>query len=198
MSSRSPRTETRTAPPIQAANRGVRRKPPETRKAMSVPRTIAGPPSSAVGLLCHRSSLGAATRRRRCASDRQTGVSARATAKAMATAMKGRDASDGNTVVLGDPVDDLRQRRASFEADQPRRFADVGDTARHVFEPRLVGLVVGDQHDLRGASEPLLDELGEVSNRDFLPRAEVEDLPIGTVRLNQSNEGRDDVADVAE
>src|SRR5690349_18556227 len=49
----------------------------------SVAAAMATPPNSAVGLLCHRSSLGRATNPLRCASARQTGVSASETTHAM-------------------------------------------------------------------------------------------------------------------
>lgn len=50
--------------------------------------------------------------------------------------------------VVDNSGDDVVECDARFVADRSLDFADVGYPTRHVFEARLVRLIVGDQHNL--------------------------------------------------
>src|SRR5450759_689874 len=187
-----------TAPTSQARMRAL---PPVPKKSRNVPIaaiTIAGPPISAVGFLCQRSAFGFATRLASRARRRATGVRMTATRTLTVKVRRIRTGSDGDTVVFGHQVDDLRKARARLESHERADLADVGDPSRHVLEPGLVGLIVGDEDDLRLALEPLLDELGEAHDGNLLLRADVEDLAVGLLARNERGDRADDVAHVAE
>ncbi len=63
----------------------------------------------------------------------------------------------------GHAVDDFGEGDARAEASESFEFVDAGDAAHHVFEPRLVGFVVGNEFDGGRAVGALLHELREAS-----------------------------------
>src|ERR1035437_621839 len=183
-----------TAPTSHARMRAL---PPVPKKSRNVPIaaiTIAGPPISAVGFLCQRSAFGFATRLASRARRRATGVRMAAARTLTAKVRRIRTGSDGDTVVFGHQVDDLREPSPRLEPNEGADFSNVGDPARHVLESRLVGLIVRDKTDPRAALEPLLHQLGEAQDRNLLLRADVEDPTIRLLALDELGDRADDVA----
>src|SRR5262252_918704 len=168
------------------------------RKAPREAMTIAGPPSSAVGLRCHRSSLGGATNRSPLAMRRAKGVSATDRTALKAKARKIRRVSGCDTVVIGDTIDRLDQPGPRLEAQERPDLGNVGDAARHVLEAGVVGLVVGHENDVGIALQLLLDQLRQIENRDLVLRSDVEDLAVRGRGGDEPLERPDHVADVAE
>src|SRR5882672_4610074 len=64
-------------------------------------------------------------------------------------------------------IQDLVQVHLGLVADQGADLAQVRDAPRHVLEPGLVGLVVGDGQDLARGLRALLDALGEGTDGDL-------------------------------
>src|SRR4029453_12218047 len=58
--------------------------------------------------------------------------------------------------VLDDPVQDLVEVDPRLVAGEGAQLLQVGHAPRHVLEALLVGLVVGDVHDLAAAAGALL------------------------------------------
>ncbi len=54
---------------------------------------------------------------------------------------------------------------AGTKSGQPLQFIETRNAPEHVFKARLIGLVVGNKLDRRGASGPLLHQLSETLNR---------------------------------
>src|SRR3954449_12715941 len=97
------------------------------------------------------------------------------------------DASEGFIELNGGLVAD--------EGPDPR---DVRNPPRHVFEPRLVRLVVRDGHDFRLAAGQFLDLRGQLTNRDLVAVADIEDLADGARFVNQGYHSAHHVPDVGE
>src|SRR5215831_1333486 len=172
--------------------------PLETKKAPRDAITIAGPPSSAVGLRCHRSSFGGATNRSPLATRRAKGVSATDRTALRAKARKIRRASGRDTVVIGDTIDRLDQPCTRFKSQEGPNLGDVGDAARHVLEAGVVGLIVRHESDVGIALQFLLDQLRQIENRDLFLRSDVENLAVSVVDTDQTLQRPDDVAHVSE
>src|SRR5262245_10893604 len=82
-------------------------------------------------------------------------------------AINRRESARG-ALVLDHAVDDLIDRQGGPVADEGPDLGQVGDAAAHVFEPGLVGLVVGDVLDGGGGVGAVAHEPGEVFDRDFV------------------------------
>src|SRR4029077_10893567 len=98
----------------------------------------------------------------------------------------------------GYAIDDFGEGRARAEAGEGFEFIDAGDPAHHVFEAGLVSFVVGDEFDGGVAARTLLYELRKFFDGNFFVVADVHNFADGMLRVNQTNERFDGVADIAE
>src|SRR4029077_5559937 len=98
----------------------------------------------------------------------------------------------------GYAIDDFGEGRARAEAGEGFEFIDAGDPAHHVFEAGLVSFVVGDEFDGGVAARTLLYELRKFFDGNFFGVADVHNFADGMLRVNQTNERFDGVADIAE
>src|SRR5208282_3764111 len=100
--------------------------------------------------------------------------------------------------ISGNPVDNLREADLRAETGKGMELIDARHAAHHVFKAGLVGLVVGDELDGRGATGALVDDFGEVFDGDFLGVSDVHDFPDGLLQRNKAEESLDGVAHIAE
>jgi len=92
----------------------------------------------------------------------------------------------------------LVERTRGFPARQLAQARRVGHAALHVLESRPVRLGVWDEAHLGAAFGHAPDPLGQLEDRDLLGAADVEEAA-GRVRaLEEDEQRRDDVFDVAE
>src|SRR5476649_657119 len=106
------------------------------------------------------------------------------------------------TSLAPEVVDDLGQDVVEIESrlvlDQRLDARQVGHPARHVLEPRLVGLVVRDVLDGGLRAGQLANALGERLDGDLLHVPDVDHLADGLGLLHELDQRADDVGDVRE
>src|SRR5690242_8615364 len=90
--------------------------------------------------------------------------------------------------ILDDLREDVVEGILGPIADHRGNFAQIGDAARHVLEPRFVGLVVRDELERRARAGELPDAMGEIENPRLLRAADVDDLSDRSRVLHELNQ----------
>jgi len=101
-------------------------------------------------------------------------------------------------VIGDDPVQDGGQIHLRLEPDDGADFRDIRHAVQHVLEAFRVCFLVGDEDDVRGASDTRMDHPGQVTDGDLAGAPDVEDLAEGFVAANELRQGPDDIPDIAE
>src|SRR5713226_6801545 len=116
------------------------------------------------------------------------------------TSGAGGDARSGEFVflpkVVGDAVDDFRERRLRAKAGQCVEFIHAGDAEHHVLKARLVSLLVGNVFNARSAAGALLHEPGQSFDGDLLRVADVYDFSDRAAAIHEANETFDGIPNI--
>src|SRR4051812_42859331 len=100
--------------------------------------------------------------------------------------------------VLDHTVNNLLEVQLRLVTNESADLRNVRNAPRHVLETCLVGLVVRNHLDRRGAGGHGLDLLCQVENRDLANVADVEHLANRARFVREPDQRLDDVADVGE
>src|SRR5262245_26110962 len=71
------------------------------------------------------------------------------------------------SLVFNDFFQDRPNPQGGLIADSLANLGDIRNTPRHVLEPLLIGLIVGNRDDLGWASRDAFDQVGQIQDGDL-------------------------------
>src|ERR1700733_3224490 len=84
------------------------------------------------------------------------------------------------------PIHDLHEGNRWPESRELFELVERRDPPRHIFEARLIGLIVWHKYNRRITFRPLFDEMCEPLDRNLLISPDIHDLADGLIRSKQA------------
>src|SRR5580698_2709506 len=95
------------------------------------------------------------------------------------------------------PIHDFHKGNRWPESRELFQLGKRWDPPRHIFEARLIGLIVWHEYDCRTAFRPLFHQMCELLDRDLLISSDIHDLADGLLRSKKADNRFDRVTDIA-